>query len=315
MRQGAPWALAVFTLFAGGAASAAGQSAAPSAAAPSAAAEPRVRLLEPGRAPLKALRYRAKAGQTVHMSMSMKMGMAMKLGGQALPSTPVPEMRCGIDLKVTEVTPKGDMKYEFEYSSFEVVADPAAPPAVVNAMRDAVGTVKGLRGHGVTNSRGFTQEARIDVPPGANPQIKQIIESLQQSMKQFSAPLPEEPVGAGARWETTYVLEQRGIRIDQVAKMEVKSIEGERLNFAFTLSQSAPPQRITSPDLPATARMDLVSLASKGEGTSVVDLGGLIAAAASLKMQMAMAMRMQMGEQKPQDIESSMDMTMNLTSR
>ena len=162
---------------------------------------------------------------------------------------------------------------------------------------------------------GFTQEGRIEVPPTADPQLKQIIDSLQQSMKQFSAPLPEEPVGAGARWETTNALEQRGIRIDQVAKTELKSIQGDRLVLAFGLTQSAPPQRVESSDLPATARMDLVSLASTGDGGSTVDLGSLIASSANVKLQMLMKIRLKMGEQPPQDIETTMDMSMAVTSR
>ena len=68
-------------------------------------------------------------------------------------------------------------------------------------------------------------------------------------------------------------------------------------------------------DLPATARMDLVSLASTGDGGSTVDLGSLIASSANVKLQMLMKMRLKMGEQPPQDIETTMDMSMAVTSR
>ena len=285
-------------------------------AAEARAEEPvRVRLVEPGRAPLKVLRYRARAGQTAHVSMTMKMGMAVKVAGQALPSTPVPEMRCGIAVKVTEVTPAGDIKYDFQYDGFEVVSDPATPPAVLEAMRKLLAPIKGLRGHGVITSRGFAQEGRVEVPPDADPQLKQMIEGLQQSMKQFSAPMPEEPVGVGARWETTYEISQRGLRVDQVAKNELKSMEGDRLALAVVLTQSAPPQPMKLPELPASARMDLVSLASSGEGTSALDLAGLIPTSAAVKLQMLMKTRMQIGEQPAQDMEMTMDMAMNLTGR
>jgi hypothetical protein len=227
----------------------------------------------------------------------------------------VPEMRVGFDMKVTEVTPAGDIKFDFDYGAFEVMPDPATAPATVDAMRKVLAGVKGLHGHGVTTSRGFTQEGRIDVPPGADPQLKDIIDSMQQSMKQFSSPLPEEPVGAGARWETTYQLTQKGIRIDQVAKIEVRSIEGERLRLAVSLTQSAPAQRMQIPDLPASARMDLVSLASTGEGASVLDLGRLVPSSAEVKLTMLMKTRMQMGQEKAQDIDMTMDMAMAVTSR
>ena len=45
------------------------------------------------------------------------------------------------------------------------------------------------------------READLKAPPGGSAQMQQSLENLRQSMRQMSAPLPEEPVGKGARWE------------------------------------------------------------------------------------------------------------------
>ena len=306
MRQATPRALAVVTLLAVGAVRADDASPPP---------DPRLRLIDAGRAPLKALRYRARPGQMAHLSMSIKMGMALKVGGQALPPTTMPEIRCGFDLKVVDVSPAGDIRYDFEYGAFEVASDPGTPPAALESMRTLFAGLKGLRGHGVTTSRGFMREGTIQVPADAQPQLKEIIDSMQQSLRQLAAPLPEEPVGAGARWETTYLLVQKGIRIDQVANNEVKALDGDRMDLVVSITQSAPVQRMDAPGLPPNARMDLVSLASTGGGTSTLDLGRLVPSAASVKLKMQMKTRMQTGEEKPQDIDMTMDMDMSVSGR
>jgi len=305
MRQAQAVALALLAALAPAAARAAEQP----------ASEPVLRLLAPGRAPLKALRYRARPGQKAHVSMSISMAMTMSIGGQVLPTPPTPEMRCGLDMQVTDVTPQGDIHYAFQFGEFEVVAQPSVPPAVVEATRNAVAGVRGLRGRAVASSRGITREAEIKVPPDAPPQVRQMVDSLQQSMRQFSAPLPEEPVGAGARWDTTYHLTQNGITIDQTAHNELTSIDGDRGQLAVTLTQSAPPQRMATPNLPAGARADLVSLASSGEGTSTLDFTRLVPTSARVKLKMKMATRMQVGQEKPQEFDMTMDMSMSMTGR
>ena len=277
--------------------------------------EPILRLVSPGRAPLKVLRYRAKAGQKAHASMTMSMAMAMEMAGRAMPMPAVPEMRCGFDVTVTEVTPQGDIHYDFVFSDFDAVAAAEVPAAVLEGTRRAVAGLRGMRGRAVVSNRGITREARLEVPPEAPAQLKQTLDSLQQSMRQLSAPLPEEPVGPGARWDTTHRLTQNGITIEQTGHVELTSLEKERIQLAIALTQSAPPQRMALAGVPPAMRTDLVSLQSAGEGVTVLDLGLLLPSSARMKLKMQMAMRMQAGEDKPQNMAMTMDMTMALTGR
>jgi hypothetical protein len=277
--------------------------------------EPVLRLISPGRPPLKALRYRAKVGQKSKASMTMTMAMAMTMGGQALPMPPIPEMRCEFGVTVTEVTPEGDIHYDFEFGAFEVVGQPEVPAAVLEATRSSMAALRGMRGQAVVTSRGITREAQIQVPPQASAQLKQTIESLRQSLRQMSSPMPAEPVGAGARWDTMYKITQSGMTIDQTAHVELTSIEKDRAQLAIALTQTAPPQTMAAPGTPPTTRTDLVSLSSAGEGVTDLDLGLLVPTSGRLKLKTKMAMRVQSGEEKAQDFAMTMDMSMTMTGR
>lgn len=279
------------------------------------AAEPALKLLSPGRPPLKALRYRVQPGHRGTLTMSMTTAMAMSLGGQELPAAPTPETRCRLDYHVTDVTPAGDIRYEFEIGGFEAVAQPSIPAAVLEATRSALAPMKGLRGHVVVTTRGITREADIQIPSDAPPQLRAMGESLRQSVRQFSAPLPEEPVGPGARWDTSYRMSMNGMTLEQTGHHELTALEGDRGRLAIAITQTAPPQALQNPGMPPGARVDLVTLSSTGTGESSFDLTRLAPVSATVKLKMQMKTRIQVPEQKPQDMDAKLDMSMSITGR
>jgi hypothetical protein len=240
--------------------------------------DPEIKVIAPGRPPLKALRYHAQAGSRGTFVTSMSMRMAMTVGGQALPSAPMPEMRFTAAYEVTAVTPAGDMRYQFEFVEFDAVGDSSVPPAVLEGTRRALASLKGLRGHAVVTPRGITREAGFEVPEGAPPQVAATLDGMRQALRQFSAPLPEEPVGAGARWDTSTRITQAGMTMQQVGHNEL-------------------------------------SLSSTGEGEMGFDLAQLAPVSARMKMAMAMKMRVKMAAQRAEEFDTRVDMTMSVTAR
>jgi hypothetical protein len=288
---------------------------APAAAADPPPSEPEVKVTSPGRPPLRPLRYRVQAGQRGSVTVGMKMTMAMSAGGHAQPATPTPELRYTLNYRVTGFTPEGDIRYEFDFADFEAVAAPGIPAAAVEAARTGLSGLQGLRGRAVVSTRGITREADIEVPASAPPQVRAMTESMRQSIRQFSAPLPEEPVGPGARWDTTHRLSMNGITFLQTGRHELTSLDGERGKLAIALTQTAPPQRMENPSLPPGARVDLVSVESSGDGANEFDLTRLVPTSARMKLAMKMKTRIKIGEMDPQDMDTTVDMSMTLAGR
>lgn len=280
---------------------------------PAAVSEPRVRLLAPGRAPLRPLRYKTSAGQKGQMTMSLTMAMEMSLGAQTLPATNLPEMRYAMDYQITSVSAAGDIRYEFSLKNPEVIAGPGVAAPVLEAMRSAIDKMKGLRGHAVVTSRGVTREADMVMPEGADAALRQLVDGMRQTFRQISAPFPEEPVGVGAKWETVQRLNQNGVSLDQTAVSELTSLEKDQGRIAVLVSAKAEPQQVQSPNLPPGARMDLASLDAKGDGETAFDLGKMVPSSARVKTHTEMKATILVGQEK-QPMGMKIDMSMAITT-
>jgi hypothetical protein len=275
---------------------------------------PRVKLLAPGRPPLRALRYSAKEGQKGVMTMSLNMTMEMSFGSQALPAQAIPEMRYGLGYQVTKVDPQGDIRYEFTLQDPEVVSGPGVSPMVLEAMKTNVEKMRGLHGHAVINSRGLVRDAEVVIPEGADPQLRQLLDGMRQSFRQLAAPFPEEPVGVGAKWETTMRINQNGITLDQVGVSELTSLEGESGRLGLTLTQKAEPQKVQTANMPAGTHMNLSSLTSTGDGETAFDLRQLVPVKAQIKLHSEMKAGLKMGQDE-QPMGMKMDMSMIMTGK
>lgn len=244
----------------------------------------------------------------------MKMSMEMSMGTSSMPAQKIPETRMTMNMKVTNVAPNGDIRYEFTMLKPEVVATPDTPAAVVQAMKDAFQGLESVKGHAVVTNRGFTVEADIKMPPGANPQIQQFVDNLKPSLRQIGSPLPEEPVGQGARWETAMRLEQGGMTLDQVATSHLVSLVGNRTKVAIGLTQTAKPQKMTPPGLPPGATVELQSHDAKGKGEMDLDLTQLIPTLATVDLTSNTRMKIS-AQGQIQEMGMKMDMSMEMRGK
>jgi len=110
--------------------------------------------------------------------------------------------------------------------------------------------------------------------------VTQFIDSLKQSMSQMAAPLPEEPVGVGATWDTTINIDQGGMKLTQVAKNKLVSLAGSSLSLAVSLSQTAPKQKLSKNGI----TVDLDSYSGSGGGETTLDLMQPVPTKATVKL-------------------------------
>lgn len=275
--------------------------------------DPEVRLLEAGAEPRRPLRFHAPVGMKRSVVMTMRMGMEMDFSGMKLPQTKLPAMKVTMDLTVSEVSPLGEMRYQFVLTKTELVSDPDVQPQVAAAVRDALRGMEGLRGRALVTPRGFTREADIFVPETADPQMRQLLEGTRESLKQMTAPLPAEPVGKGARWETRYDVRQNGMAIRQTATNQLAALEGEHGQLQVKVVQTADRQRIQAPNLPPGATVELVELDSGGGGEVELDFAHLVPPAARLQLLSRSKMLVDAGGQK-QPMSMRLDVQMGVES-
>src|SRR5262249_44905917 len=112
------------------------------------------------------------------------------------------------------------------------------------------------------------------LPPDAPASARGTLDSMQGMLGQAS-PLPAEPVGVGARWETEAVLHQNGLEMHQVSRFTLRERAGSRVKLDVEIEQSAPAQEMKIPSgKGATAHLE--SLRGTGGGTLELDLGRVV---------------------------------------
>lgn len=231
-----------------------------------------VSLIDAGAEPREPLRLRLTAGQEQAMVMTMRMGMAMQVGPNAMPKTALPPMQMTMALRVREITAEGDIRTEFSLDKIDVLPEGGTDPAVVEQLRGVLTTMNKMSGTSTVTPRGIVKSAEFNIPADINPQVKQTMESMKQQINQLSVPFPEEALGVGAKWTVTANLEQQGMKLQQVATWELKAREGDVIKLANSVVQTAAPQSIAAPGMPPGASVSLERLSSTGAGTTELDL-------------------------------------------
>jgi len=276
----------------------------------SAAEEAVIKLLESGTGEKISLRSTPKKGTSESLLMVMDIDMAMDMGGMGQIPAKLPQMKMLMKADITDV--KGDqIFYDFTLVSADLESE-GYDPAMVAAMQPELAKMVGTRGEVVVSTRGITQSAKVIAPEGTSTDEMAQFENMQKSMNHASAPLPEEPVGVGAKWLVTTNLKENGIQMQQVVTYTVKSIEGTVVTLDSALVQNAQKQPLAAEGLPPGTKASLDSLDSKGTGVSIINLGNLFPTSATLDHDMKTRMTVQAGEQvmnMGMDMKLALDMS------
>ena len=262
---------------------------------------PTIKVLNAGKDPKRVLRVKAPKDEKQTVVMALDMGITLDMGGVPRTQT-IPTISMPMDVTVNDVAANGDIRYTFVLREPSILADDVTPPAVIEAMKGATVGIAGLKGTAVVTNRGFTKDVHVTTPPGASPQIVQMVDSLEQSIGQMAAPVPEEAVGVGATWETTMNITKSSMKLTQVATTEIVAMEGDVVTLSIKLTQSAPKQKITTNGVTA----NLESYSGTGTGQTIVDLGHIVPKKAQVGLKSDM--KMKAGEQSV-----SMGLTMDMT--
>ena len=271
----------------------------------------KVELIDQGAQPKQKLRFAPKVNQLQTVQMNMQMDMSMSLAGQAQPTFKSPPMEMTMEAKVTKVDENGDIHVDFSYTDAKVVADGNTPPEIAEAMGNQIKKMVGFKGSMVIDSLGNTKDVNFELPDSVDPNSKQMLGQMLNSLKQLSSPVPAQAVGEGAKWKVDNTLTANGITLNQVSTYEVESLQGDTVTLKTAVQQQADPQKISPPGLPPNASINLTSLDSQGEGTFTIKLDQILPNSAN----MAITSDTKMSVKQPnsqEEMPMGMNMVMNM---
>ena len=272
-----------------------------------------LKLLEPGGEPRQVLRLHPKAGAKQTLSMTLKMAMAMKVGEMENPPMKLPGMVMTFELTIKDVSAQGDISFELLVTGVNVADEPGVLPQVADAMKASVGGLKGLSGKGVISNRGVNKGTEIALPSGADPQIRQAMDQMKDSFANLATPLPQEAVGSGAKWEVRLPLKTQGMSIEQTTSYELASLKDDSLAAHLTLNQTAPPQKVQNPAMPAV-KLGLLKMSGTGTGEINLNLTQLMPTTGNISSHSDVLLGVGTGAQQ-QKMSMKMDLEMQLETK
>ena len=270
----------------------------------------RIKLLDPGAEPRKVLRLHPQPGDKESMVITMKIGMAVTAGDLPEQAVKLPTMKLVMDAAVKDVGTNGDISYDIMTSDANVAEEPDVVAQVAEAMKNAAAGMKGIGGKGTLSSRGVNLNTDIKAPEGADPQVNQFVDQMKETMSHVSVPLPEEPVGAGAKWEVKMPVKSQGITLTQTETYELASLDGERGTAKTTITQTASRQKIDNPMVPGS-KVDLTKMTGNGTSEGTFDLTRILPPEASVEFHSEMLTTMttsNAGQKQTMGVKMSMNL-------
>jgi hypothetical protein len=215
-----------------------------------------VKLTEPGAEPRLMLRFHPKAGDTQQVTMTLKM--TVDTGVAGTPPITIPMMTMPMDLSVKSVSPSGDISYESVIGTVVVAEDTNLPPQALEGIKASLAGFKGVTVAGIMSDRGITKKLEVKAGAGTNPQVQQALEGMKEGLSDMGLPLPDESVGAGAKWEVKKPGKFQGLTAENTESFQLISADGDHISASFTVGQ--------------TASRQSVQIIGNTTGTNVLDL-------------------------------------------
>jgi hypothetical protein len=231
-----------------------------------------VTVLARGAEPRAPLRYKIAADHKSVMDVTMGISMNMNMGGTAMPMN-MPPILMSAAIDVTGVAPNGDVTFNVAFTKMGV--GPGADPNITAAMEGVASSITALKGTVTVSSRGVTKSVQLDYSK-VDPSLQQALAQMTSSIENISAPLPEEAVGAGARWEVRQAINSGGIVMFQKSEYELVSMDASSVSMKVKIDQQAPAQPFANPALPAGVDAAIDKMSGNGTGTMTIRFDSLV---------------------------------------
>jgi hypothetical protein len=239
---------------------------------------PQVEVLRDGSEPREALRLAPAVGASARVAMTLRLG--IEQSGASDASLKAPPIRATIDTALQDTTANGDFHATFTYPSFDVLRGGGASASQRRSVESALADFDGLSGDFTVTPRGELVDSNLEIPPDADTEAAQLLTQIGDQFRDLTIPLPETPVGVGARWRATTQLTLNRIETRQVYEYRLKKRTGTTLELDVRGTQTARRQTV---DSPGGLTLRVKRYKTTYRGTTTLDLTRMLPVASSVR--------------------------------
>jgi hypothetical protein len=254
---------------------------------------PTVELLDAGKAPQEPIRLAPQPGAVQHSTMTVSFT-TTQTGVAPASARPAP-IKATVDTTVQGPNPDGNLQVAFTYTSFEVLRGGDASSAERRRTKQALAPVTGLSGVLTITPQGVLVDGSLNVPPGLDPSVSSLATQLGDQLRTQAVPLPDAPVGVGARWRATTDLSLSGVESHQVYEYTLKKRTGSKLDVEVTGTQTAGQQTVDLSSVVPGATADVTKFSTTVRGQNTVELTSALPTASQQKLTSNRTFRIQAG--------------------
>lgn len=256
-------------------------------------AEP-LTVLDAGAEPRHVLRFHPVEGEVQSLSVTMLIGLDVGMPGAEMLKIPPIKMALST---VPKSVSSNEIAFETVIQDMQVVEEPGVSNVMAQAIKMSLGEVKDERISSVISDRGVAKKTGSVPKPNSASAIPGFSDQFTGLFSSSDLMLPEEPVGAGARWQTKRKIKSQGMTMDQTSTYTLVAVDGDILTLKTEQVQKAGSQRIEYPMMPQ-AKVDLKSATGIATGDLKVDLSKLMPIQGTMSQRNEMEMSMTAGAQR-----------------
>lgn len=270
----------------------------PASVWPAETKQPTVKLIEPGAEPRQELRYKVPHDLEQTVKFKSRQKTTTKMDGNEMPMPPMPQITLTYSVDVEYVSQEGEIRYLVKLANADVTADAMAPPQIAEMMKKNYDSMTGKTAEVIVDNRGVIKSTKVKGSTGGTSSD----DSFGKDLAMMATPLPMEPVGIGAQWQTTRFTSEGGVRMSQSTIFTLKERAGDVITLELAMRGKADmKEAISAPNAPPGSQVLSMTLSGKGKATA--NLTKLAPLSASFRMSVDTKMNVAAGPTK-------MEMTM-----
>lgn len=220
----------------------------------------KLKVTEAGAEPRAARKYAFVANRVDKRVMLIKQSAGREGGGPPQEGS----FQLTVDFTAKVVKP-ASTKFEMKVLKIELPDAPAAQKAQAQAQ---LGAFSGLTGTFEVTTRGEVGEVDFKADERMQgPGAEMIVQSLSQALEVVVAPLPDAPIGVGAKWERNVSRKERGVDNSAKHSFELKEVSAEGAVVVAQIEIAVPKHPFQQRGVPPGATQEV-----KGKGTTTYTL-------------------------------------------